>query len=69
MTNQSIIRIGAVGSLVTALCCFTPVLVIVLGSLGLAGAVAYLDVVLLPLLALFLAVTVLALIKRRRSRD
>jgi mercuric ion transport protein len=47
---------------VTALCCFTPVLVLLLGALGLSAWAGWLDVVLLPLLAVFLAITVYALI-------
>jgi len=68
MTNQSWLRTGLIGSVVTALCCFTPVLVVLLGALGLAALTPWLDVVLLPLLALFLIITGGALwrIPRRR---
>ena len=68
MKTGALLRIGVIGTVVTALCCFTPVLVILFGALGLAGAVAYLDAVLLPLLGLFIAITVVALIKRRGAR-
>lgn len=46
--------IGLGGSGVTAVCCFTPVLVIGLGAVGAGAAIAWLDVVLLPLLGFFL---------------
>jgi mercuric ion transport protein len=48
--------IGGVGAVVTALCCFTPILVIALAAIGAASLVAYLDAVLFPLLAFFLFV-------------
>lgn len=39
---------------IAAICCFTPVLVILFSGLGLSWMAAYLDYVLLPALALFL---------------
>jgi len=50
-------RNGLIGAVITAICCFTPLLVWVLGGIGLVGLVAYLDVVLLPLLAVFIAIS------------
>ena len=49
-----LMKYGIVGTVITALCCFTPVLVVLFGFLGLAGLVGYLDYVLFPLLAVFL---------------
>ncbi len=57
---------GVAGSVLAALCCFTPLLVVGLGALGLSTALAWLDIVLLPLLALFLALTGFALWRGRR---
>jgi len=57
MTNARLLTIGIIGTIVTALCCFTPVLVVTFAAVGLAAAVAYLDLVLLPALAGFLMVT------------
>ena len=59
------LKIGIGGSLVTAVCCFTPILVILFGAVGLSAAVAYLDFVLFPALAIFLALTGYALWQRR----
>ncbi len=39
MTNDSFLRIGIFGSVIAAVCCFTPVLLILLGAIGLAGLV------------------------------
>jgi len=47
------LEIGTVGAIITAVCCFTPVLVIIFSALGLAVITAWLDIILLPLLAVF----------------
>ena len=62
-------RVGVVGTVVAAICCFTPVLVVLLGAIGLAGAVGLLDYVLFPSLALFLGVLVYALWKCQTARS
>jgi len=49
-------KAGLYGSLATALCCLTPVLVFVLGLAGVAFVTPYLDYFLAPLLAMFLLV-------------
>lgn len=54
-TNR-ILKTGIVGSIVVAICCFTPLLVILLGVLGLGAATGYLDYVLLPALGIFLVI-------------
>jgi mercuric ion transport protein len=64
MKNSKLLYIGIVGSLVTALCCFTPVLVVLFGAVGLSAAVGYLDYVLLPTLAVFIIITIYALMKK-----
>jgi mercuric ion transport protein len=50
--NFNHLKTGIIGSLVTALCCFTPILVILLSALG--WLTGYLDYVLLPALFIFL---------------
>ena len=50
---RKMMKIGLVGALVTALCCFTPLLVVIFGALGLGGLLGYVDLVLLPALLLF----------------
>jgi len=61
-----LLKIGIVGSVLTGLCCFTPLLGLVFGAIGLTGLLGYADSVLLPALAVFLAITVYALWKRTR---
>ena len=60
-------KVGVVGTVVAALCCFTPILVVVLGAVGLSAAVGWLDAVLVPALLVFLGVTLYALWKRRSA--
>jgi mercuric ion transport protein len=63
--NKSLLKTGVIGSVITALCCFTPILVILFGVLGLSALIGYLDYVLFPLLGLFLVVIVLSLVTNR----
>lgn len=51
---------AAIGTVVVALCCFTPLLVLVLGITGLSVLTPYLDDVLLPVLVVLLAVTIIS---------
>ena len=64
-----LLKIGIVGSVFTALCCFTPLLGIVFGAIGLASLLGYADFVLVPALVVFLATTVYALWKRRLNHS
>ena len=65
--NKSLLKVGIIGSVIAALCCFTPILVILFGALGISALVGYLDYVLFPLLGLFLIVIVVALVTKRGS--
>ena len=68
MQNIKLLKAGITGSIVTAICCFTPFLVFVFGLAGLSSVVADLDVVLFPLLAIFLGITIFALWKRSKAQ-
>ena len=61
-----LLKIGVGGSILAAICCFTPVLVWLLAGVGLSAMLVYLDFVLLPALAFFLILTGYALWKRRQ---
>lgn len=67
MADRRLLRKGIIGSVVMAVFCFTPVLVILLGAVGLSAALGWLDYVLYPALALFIGITIYALIRRRRA--
>ncbi len=69
MTDKSLLKIGIVGTFVAALCCFTPVLVVLLSAVGLSALIGMLDVVLLPALAIFIVLTGYALWKLKRSQS
>jgi hypothetical protein len=56
---------GLIGSGLVALCCLTPIFVVLLGVIGLGTITGYLDAVLLPALALFLGLAVYAGTRQR----
>ncbi|MEQ8249571.1 MAG: mercury resistance system transport protein MerF [Alphaproteobacteria bacterium] len=68
MKDRNILRTGIIGSVIAAICCFTPVLVIVLGAVGLSAWLGWLDYVLFPALAIFLGVTGYGLWRRQSRR-
>lgn len=68
MKRNPLLTTGVIGTLVLALCCFTPWLAILLGAAGLAAVVGYLDYVLFPALILFVALTIDALWRRQQAQ-
>ncbi len=68
MNDRTLLRTGIIGTVVAAICCFTPVLVILFGVVGLSAAVGYLDYVLFPALAMFAGLTLYALWRRNSRR-
>lgn len=54
------------GTVLVALCCFTPILVILLGAVGLSVFTAYLDFVLLPALCIMIALSVVSFLRWRK---
>ena len=65
--NTKLIGTGVAGALLSMLCCFTPVLVIMLSAVGLTAFVAKLDYVLIPVFIASIALVIFALVRRRRS--
>ncbi len=61
MTHKKLLCTGATGSVITAICCFTPALVVLLGAMGLSAWLGWIDYVLFPALVVFIALTVYAL--------
>ncbi len=57
---------GVTGSVIAAICCVTPVLVVLVTAVGLSAIVGYLDYVLFPALAFFLGLTGYALYRRSK---
>ena len=64
--SDRLLKYGVVGSVIAAICCFTPLLVVLVVTVGLSAIVGYLDYVLYPALAFFILLTGYALWRRRR---
>ncbi len=69
MDEKKLLKVGIIGTVIAALCCFTPVLVIMLGVVGLSAFTGYLDLVLFPALGIFVLLTVFALWRRRKNQQ
>ncbi len=68
MKDRKFLGIGGIGAAVTALCCFTPLLAVSMGALGLSALVGWwLDLILFPMLAVFLGLFLYGLYLRRRK--
>jgi len=67
MNYGTMTKTGIIGSVVAAICCATPVLVLLLGAAGLSAWVGWLDYVLLPAFVLFVGVTAYGVQQRRRG--
>ncbi len=55
------------GTLVVALCCFTPILLILLGVVGLSVFTPYLDFVLLPALVIMIVLSIVSYLRWHKS--
>jgi mercuric ion transport protein len=67
MRERTLFGVGIVGSTIAALCCFTPIPVVLLGAAGLSAWLGWLDDVLLPALVVLLGLTAYGLYRRQRS--
>lgn len=65
MDNRTLLKTGIAGSIIAALCCATPILVLLLGALGLSAWAGWLDYLLMPALAVFVGVAIYAWRRRR----
>lgn len=68
--SSKLAAIGIGGTVIAALCCFTPLLPVVLGGIGLTGvlSIIYTDAVLLPTLAGFLFLTGYAFWQQKKRK-
>ena len=67
MKDATLIRIGVIGAIVAALCCITPMLVVLLGAVGFAAVTGYLEVLLIPAIILFVGLIVYGVYRRNRT--
>jgi len=54
---------GLSGTVLVAICCFTPILVILPGTVGLSALTPYLDFVLLPALFIMIVLTIVSYLR------
>ena len=69
MRDRTLIATGAVGAVLAALCCMTPLLVVVFGAVGLTAWLAKADYVLISALILCLAAIALGLYRRHVRQE
>jgi mercuric ion transport protein len=67
MNDRTLLTTGIVGAVVAALCCFTPVLAILLGAVGLSAVLRYLDFALFPAIIIFIGMAICAVARQRRA--
>lgn len=65
--KDKLLATGIVGTIVAALCCFTPLLFWILSAIGLSTVISYLDIFLLPALGFFIILTGYALWRRKKA--
>ncbi len=63
---SKLLKTSIAGTVIVAVCCFTPVLAWLLFALGLTSALPYLDIFLLPALGFFIALTLWAFVANSR---
>ena len=66
-SDRRLLTTGIIGTVIAALCCFTLVLVVLFGFVGLSAVLGWLDYVLFPALALFIGLTIYAVWRRQRN--
>ncbi len=66
---KTLLRVSVIGTALVALCCFTPILVVLLGAVSMAALTGYLDYVLLPALAFFIGLTCYAVWRKKKYDD
>ena len=66
-SDRRLLTTGIIGTAIVALCCFTPILVVLIGLVGLSAVLGWLDYVLFPALAFFIGLTIYAVWRRQRN--
>jgi mercuric ion transport protein len=64
---QTLLKTGIIGSVLAPLCCFTPILLILLTALGLSAWAGKLDHVLMPVFVVSVGITIYALYRRHKE--
>ncbi|MBE0455674.1 MAG: mercury resistance system transport protein MerF [Roseovarius sp.] len=66
-SDRRLLTTGIVGTIIVALCCFTPVLVVLFGVIGISAMLGWVDYVLFPALVFFIGLTIYAVWRRQRN--
>jgi len=66
--NKKLFKTGLIGTVIAAVCCFTPLLVALLSAIGLSAIIGWLDYVLLPALGIFIHITVYAFLSKSNEQ-
>ena len=69
MNDRKVLRYGLIGTIIAMLCCFTPLLAVSFGVLGLTAWLAKADYVLYPALVLFIGITAYGYYRHRRIEN
>ena len=67
MRNNRLLTVGMIGTVIAALCCFTPLLVLFVAAVGVGWITGYLDLILLPALFLFISLTLYAFWQQQKA--
>ena len=67
MSEGKLLRVGGIGAVIVAVCCFTPTLAVLLGALVLSHLLGMLDYVLLPALLIFVGLIIYGLTRKSRA--
>lgn len=68
MNDKVLLRTGVIGAAIAAICCFTPLLAIILGTVGLSAWLLWFDYAVFAALITFLCLIAFALMQRRKAR-
>ena len=68
MRDRTLITTGAIGAAFAAICCATPLLVVLFGAVGLTAWLAKADYVVLPVLIICLGLLAVGLYRKRTAR-
>lgn len=67
MNDKKVLQYGVIGTIIAVLCCFTPVLAVLLPALGLGAWLATADSIVVPLLVACLGLVAVGLYRRRAA--
>jgi len=67
--NKKLLKTGLIGTVIAALCCFTPILVVLFGAVGLSAIIGWLDYILMPALILCIVITIYAIASKAKRSD